>query len=139
MTKLTGKCLCGVIAYQVNGDIGPIVNCHCSRCRRWHGAAFRTRCTVKSQDFTWLSGEELLSKYQSSSEVTQTFCRICGSSLVSLYADKPDEIGLPLGGLDQDPGLRPLANIYVASKAPWYDITDECVQYEGEPPQDSAL
>jgi len=139
MKKLTGKCLCGAIAYEINGKLGPIVNCHCSMCRRWHGAAFRTRCTVESKHFKWLKGEELLSKYHSSESLSQTFCSICGSSLISMYDDKPDYFGLPIGGLDQDPGNRPVAHIFVGSKAPWYEITDDLTQYEAEPPEDSGL
>lgn len=133
MTKLTGKCLCGAIAYEINGDLGPIINCHCSKCRRWHGAAFKTRCTLKRKDFKWVKGEEMLSKYRSSKDVIKTFCKICGSSLISTYEDRPDYMGLPIGGLDQDPGSRPIANIFVGSKSPWYEISDNLPQYEELP------
>lgn len=136
MQKLTGKCLCGAIAYEINGELGPIVNCHCSMCRRWHGAAFRTRCTVESKYFKWLQGEEHLSKYHSSKSVIKTFCKICGSNLISLYEDKPDYIGLPIGGLEQDPGSRPIAHIFVGSKSPWYEITDNLPQFKERPTSD---
>jgi hypothetical protein len=63
MQQLTGRCLCGDIEYQITGELGPIYNCHCSRCRRWHGAAFRTRTTIKKSQFKWLTGEELLVGY----------------------------------------------------------------------------
>lgn len=133
MKKLTGQCLCGAIGYEINGQLGPIVHCHCSMCRRWHGCAFRTRCTVKAEHFRWVRGEDYLSKYHSSEHTIKTFCRMCGSNLISLYDNNPDEIGLPIGGLDQDPGVRPIANIFVGSKSPWYDITDNLPQYEGKP------
>ncbi|MCP4473016.1 MAG: GFA family protein [Gammaproteobacteria bacterium] len=133
MKKLTGKCLCKAIAYEINGELGPIVNCHCSQCRRWHGAAFRTRCTVASKDFKWLKGEELLTKYALSEQVIQTFCRVCGSNLITLYKDNADQIGLPIGGLEQDPGSHPIAHIFVGSKAPWYEISDNLPQYETLP------
>lgn len=72
MQKLTGRCLCGAIAYEIKGELGTVVNCHCSKCRRWHGAAFRTRAAVKSKDFKWTKGEEHLTKYNSSAEITKT-------------------------------------------------------------------
>ena len=31
---------------------------------------------------------------------------------------------VPLGALDDDPGVRPVDNIFVAYKAGWHDITD---------------
>jgi hypothetical protein len=102
-------------------------------CRRWHGAAFRSRCTVRSNDFKWIKGEEHLSKYHSSEKVVKTFCKKCGSNLISLYVDKPEYIGLPIGALEQDPENRPVANIFVASKSPWYEITDNLPQYDELP------
>ena len=136
MKKLTGKCLCGAITYEIIGELGPIVNCHCSKCRRWHGAAFRTRTTIESKNFKWTKGENNLSKFHSSKNVIKTFCQICGSSLISMYEDKPDYFGLPIGGLEQDPGSRPIANIFVGSKSPWYEITDDLPQYEELPDKD---
>ena len=107
MNKLTGKCLCGAIEYEIEGDLGTIVNFHCSKCRRWHGAAFRTRTAVESKNFRWLKGEENLSKFHSSERIIKTFCSICGSNLISILEDNPDFIGLPIGGLEQDPDSRP--------------------------------
>ena len=134
MKKLTGQCLCGAIAYEIKGKLGTIVNCHCSKCRRWHGSAFRTRAAVESRNFKWLKGEESLSKYHSSARVIKTFCSICGSNLISILEDHSDYIGLPIGALDQDPGDRPEMNIFVGSKAPWYEITDNLPQYDEWPP-----
>lgn len=135
--KLTGRCLCEGIQYEIEGPLGPIYNCHCSKCRRWHGAAFRTRASVESKKFKWLCGEELLSRFHSSDNIVKTFCSRCGSNLISIIEDNPDFIGLPIGGLEQDPGARPVAHIFVKSKAPWYDILDELPQYD-EWPQGTA-
>jgi hypothetical protein len=133
MQTLTGKCLCGAIAYEIIGGIGTVVNCHCSQCRRWHGAAFRTRAAVESKKFKWVRGKEYLSEYISTATIN-TFCSICGSSLISFTKNNPDEIGVPIGGLEQDPGRRPEMHIFVGSKAPWYEITDTLPQYEQGPP-----
>lgn len=139
MNKLTGQCLCGAIAYEINSKLGMIVNCHCLKCRQWHGAAFRTRASVERKHFKWVRGEEYLSKYQSSNYVTKTFCSICGSSLISLRNDHPDYLGIPIGALEQDPGNRPEMNIFVGSKAPWYEITDGLPQYNEWPPEGPDL
>jgi hypothetical protein len=31
---------------------------------------------------------------------------------------------VPMGALDDDPGIRPQRHIFVGSKAPWYEIAD---------------
>lgn len=131
--NFTGRCLCEAISYEINGELGTIYNCHCSKCRRWHGSAFRTRSGVRAEYFKWQKGEEYIAKY-TSGMTTRTFCSICGSNLISFNSSLPDYIGLPLGGLEQDPGNRIHAHIMVASKAPWFEISDGLLQYDEWPP-----
>lgn len=126
--QLTGRCLWEAISHQIQGPLGPVFNCHCSKCRRWHGSAFRTRASIRRSHFRWLSGEHLLSRFRSSDSVTKTFCSVCGSNLAS-YEDDPSLVGIAPGGLEQDPGQRPRAHIFTASKAPWHDINDDLPQF----------
>jgi hypothetical protein len=130
---LTGRCLCEGVAYEIRGELGPIFNCHCSKCRRWHGAAFRTRATVKASQFKLVRGEDLLTRYHSSEYVVKHFCKVCGSNLISTYDNNPDIIGVPLGGLDQAPHNKPEGHIWAGSKSPWYEIADGLPQYETWP------
>ncbi|WP_438269521.1 GFA family protein [Neptunomonas phycophila] len=41
MLMITGSCLCGNVSYEISGEVGDIVHCHCVTCRKAHGAAFR--------------------------------------------------------------------------------------------------
>lgn len=133
---MRGSCLCGGIQYEITGPLTGVVNCHCSTCRKAHGAAFRTRALVKKADFRWISGEELLNFYASSPGNHRGFCRICGSPMLSVLDQDAERFSMPLGPLDDDPDVRPRANIYAASKAPWFDITDGLPQYRGSPEGD---
>lgn len=134
-----GRCLCEKISYEIRGPLGPIFHCHCSKCRRWHGAAYRTRASITRAQFKWLSGEEYLSEYWSSEDVRKTFCSCCGSPLISTYISKPDIIGLPLGGLENELGAEPEAHIFTASKASWHQILDELPQYPEWPGSELAV
>ena len=102
-----GSCLCGRIRYRINGPLTGTLNCHCTMCRKAHGAAFRTRAAVKTEDFEWLAGEHLLTRYQSSPGLHKTFCSVCGSNLVTIIDSNPESLGFPLGTLDDDPGVKP--------------------------------
>lgn len=137
--KYTGRCVCEKISYQIDGELGPIFNCHCSKCRRWHGAVFRTRASVSSSQFRWLSGEELLSYYYSSDTARKSFCSNCGSALTTTYDDSPDVVGVPIAALEQAPRNRPEANIFVGSKATWYEITDGLPQHEKWPGSEAKV
>jgi hypothetical protein len=130
---LHGSCLCGGVRYEINGELRAALNCHCSMCRKAHGAAFRSRARVRAADFKWVAGEELLSWYESSPGNHRGFCRICGSALLSRFDHDPKYHGLPLGALDDDPGIKPGLHIHVGSKAPWFDITDVLPQYPALP------
>jgi hypothetical protein len=144
MPSIRGSCLCGGVKFEINGSlIGPS-NCHCSNCRKQHGAAFRSRARVQINDFKWIEGEGLVKFYESSPGGYRGFCRVCGSPIINKFdaraADAADDPGMPsrygvsLGTLDDDPGVRPTAHIFVRSKAPWYEITDDLPQYAEYPP-----
>ena len=135
---LTGRCLCEAVAYEVAGELGPIFNCHCSKCRRWHGSAFRTRASVAAHQFRWVRGEGSVRGYKQGN-VTKHFCGTCGSNLISTYANRPTVVGLPLGGLDQHPGSTPQAHIFVDSKSPWHEITDALPQHPQWPGDEAAV
>jgi hypothetical protein len=124
MSSLTGSCLCGAVRYRIDGPVGRISHCHCSMCRKAHGAAFATYGRVYTSDFNWLAGESHIVVYASSSQVERTFCGRCGANLQWRHRDYPDVFALALGTLDDDPGARPECHIYAASRAPWYEITD---------------
>ena len=109
-----GSCLCGQIRYRINGPLTGTLNCHCTMCRKAHGAAFRTRAAVKTEDFEWLAGEHLLTRYQSSPGLHKMFCSVCGSNLVTIIDSSPEWLGFPLGTLDDDPGVKPQFHVFVA-------------------------
>jgi len=138
MSNMIGKCLCEQITYEITGEFGPIFNCHCSKCRRWHGAAYRTRGSINKNQFKWLNGVNQLSSYNSSENVTKYFCSNCGSALISTYEDQPDVISVPIGGLEGNPG-QPQAHIFVDSKATWHEITDDLPQYKSWPGSKSLV
>jgi hypothetical protein len=129
-----GSCLCGSIRYEVTGPLRGALNCHCSMCRKAHGAAFRSRAAVRRADFRFTQGESLLARYESSPGTHRCFCSRCGSPLVSFFDGNPNTLGLPLGALDDDPGVRPGCHVYVGSKAPWFEITDELPRFDELPP-----
>ncbi len=104
-------------------------------CRKAHGSAFRARALVLAEDFHWLSGENLITDYSSSPGVHRTFCHTCGSPLIAYSDEHRHVLNLALGTLDGDPLIRPMAHWHVASKAPWFEVTDTLPQYDNFPPK----
>jgi hypothetical protein len=83
---------------------------------------------VRAADFEWVQGKELVTFYESSPGNHRGFCRVCGSPIVSKFDADTSYYGLPLGALDDDPGVQPQLHVHVASKAPWFTITDDLPQ-----------
>ena len=134
---LRGSCLCRGIRYEIGGALTDVRNCHCTMCRKAHGAAFRTRASVRSSDFRLVSGDGLLTFFESSPGTHRGFCRVCGSPIVSKFDAYPSVLGLPLGALDDDAGVHPAMHVYVADKAPWHVISDDLPQFAQAPPAPS--
>ena len=131
---ITGACLCGGVTWRLDGAIELINYCHCSMCRRIHGTPFGAFAHARARDFRWLRGAPSIAQYESSTGVFRCFCSRCGSSVPVIEAD---EVCIPAGGIDGDPGIRPSVHIFVASKAPWHEITDLLPRHAGFPPADA--
>ena len=129
-TTIHGRCLCGLVQYSIRGPLRHIHHCHCSMCRKQHGAAFATYASLKAERFELLAGEEHLTRFASSEWVRREFCHKCGSSLFFFDMRYPNVISVALGTLDDDPIGRPLSHLHVASKAPWHPIDDDLAQHE---------
>ncbi len=134
MNHYQGSCLCGGIVYEIYGEIRGVLNCHCSDCRKSHGAAFRTRGTVRSDEFSFVSGEELLTRYEHKPSEQRSFCSRCGSNIATFFTDAPETIGLALGTLDTPYDQGPEFHVFTSDKASWHQITDDLPQFAEFPP-----
>lgn len=129
---IEGGCLCGAVRYRVDNAITDVSHCHCTMCRKHHGAAFATYGVAERNHLHWLQGEEKINVYRSSAQLERLFCSVCGSSLLCQTDEEPNVVYLALGTLDDDPGCRPAYHIWVGSMAPWHTITDDLPRFEAE-------
>jgi len=63
---LQGSCLCGGVRYEIRGEVGPSLHCHCTQCRKASGASFTTNASVAADDFHFVEGESLVGQFESS-------------------------------------------------------------------------
>ncbi len=125
-----GQCLCGSIKYVVNKIEPKMGHCHCTMCRKFHGAAFATFGEAKVANFHWIQGQELLKTYTAPNDTKRKFCRNCGSSLIFVSSnDSGEVIEFSLGTLDSEIETKPDAHIFTAYGAGWHEITDDLPRY----------
>ena len=130
---LKGSCLCGSVAYEIHSELGSIIMCHCSKCRKSNGSAFATNAPVNTKDFMLTRGERFIAEFESSPGVFRVFCRNCGSPLYSRRSTTPEVVRLRIGTLDTAIESKPTAHVFAGSKAEWHEICDGLPQYSERP------
>ena len=132
---IEGYCECRRVRFEVDGEISDFSHCHCSQCRRLHGAAYATFAGVSNDQFRYVSGESDTSEYYSSDNHKRIFCANCGSNIMVFLTDDIDSLYLSMSAIEGDPPLPLGYHIYAGSKAPWHEIVDDLKQYDTEPPE----
>ena len=125
---LGGKCGCGTVRYRVEDAFLYASNCHCSRCRAATGSAFKPFAGIEREKLELMDGADALLVVGEGNS-NDTRCRACGSLLFSVVRDGA-YVHVAMGSLVDAPGLRPTKHIFVGSKAPWFEITDDLPQFE---------
>jgi hypothetical protein len=123
---LSGKCECGAVRYRVADEFVYAGNCHCSNCRAATGSAFKPFAGIEREKLEVVEGGDTLLVW-GSDEANHTRCGICGSLLYSVVRDGA-YVHVAMGSLVDDPTIRPTDHIFVGSKAPWFEITDDLPQ-----------
>ena len=132
---IQGHCECNRITYEADCEILDFSHCHCSQCRRLHGAAYATFAGVETDTFRYLTGEEDIQIYASSGDHERVFCGNCGSNILVSVEGYPEVLYLSMGAIEGNPSRPEAYHIFVGSKAPWHEITDGSLQYDEAPPE----
>jgi hypothetical protein len=123
--RATGGCLCGRVRYEIVGELMPVVNCHCSKCRRFHGHVGAYAATRR--EHLVLAEAAGLKWYRSVQDETPNvfrgFCKECGSSLFWDPRGK-QQISIAAGSIDPPTGLDTERHVWLSQKSDYYTITD---------------
>jgi len=122
---VTGRCNCGGVRFEVTEPFASANYCHCTRCQRRTGTAASAQGRVAPGAVRILEGEALVRSWQPPDGFAKEFCSACGSALWTRDPDSGGIVGVRLGVLDGDPGVRPQSRQFVAYAAPWEPIPDD--------------
>ncbi|WP_370677356.1 GFA family protein [Pleomorphomonas sp. PLEO] len=128
----TGRCLCGVIRFEIFGEIEAAAYCHCSDCRRCTGSAFGVSIPVLQTNFKLVSGgpKSFTKTADSGNELTRHFCPECGSPLFTSSPRHPDRVYVKAGVLDDPAVVEPAYQSWVSSSVSWANIPPSLRGYE---------
>jgi len=122
---IRGGCLCGGVRYEIDEPFVSSVYCHCTRCQRRTGTAASASARIVPGSLRIVAGEELVRDFEPPDGWAKSFCSACGSGLWSRHPDDPTLLGVRLGTVDGDPGIRPQYHQFVAYAAPWEPLPDD--------------
>jgi hypothetical protein len=125
---LVGECECGAVRYEVADAFLYAANCHCSRCRAATGTAFKAFAGIERAKLEITGGRDGL-MVVGEEDANHTRCGTCGSLLFSVVRDGA-YVHVAMGSLVDAPSIRPTEHIFVGSKAPWFEISDDLPQSE---------
>lgn len=131
---IRGSCLCKKIAFEAE-ELGDIVyNCHCSRCRKSHGAAFATQVFALKDSLNYLQGQELVSEFPGDKGI-RTFCSVCGSRLMNYGIEGIDYLSIAVSAIDSPTGIKPIGDCFINTKLDWTVLDDSIEHFDEYPVQ----
>jgi hypothetical protein len=127
---LPGGCLCGAIRFEVELPSKWCAHCHCSMCRRAHGAAYVTWVGFRADQFRVVAGT--LARYQSSPGTTRSFCGRCGSPLTFESQRWANEVHVARAAIPGAIDRVPQAHVFASDKAEWVPLSDDLPKRGGK-------
>ena len=122
-----GGCLCGAVRFMLELPSKWCAHCHCTMCRKYHGAGYVTWVGFEQKHFTLGAGENELRWHESSPGAFRGFCSHCGSSLLFRSERWAGEIHVALGCLDDEIDRKPSAHVYHDTRVDWV-VIDEALK-----------
>jgi len=114
-----GSCYCGAVSVTVPSPLRRPGNCHCGECRRLSGAAFTTWITAAREQVA-VNNPEGLSTFHPAPNLQRSFCKTCGSHVMTADGRLPKVYGFPAGLFEGEAIEPPDADYFLEDKAGWY-------------------
>ena len=128
----SGSCFCGRVRFEASMPSLFCAHCHCSMCRRTHGAGFVTWFSIPKTQLRIATGESGLIRFQSSDHGTRSFCGCCGSPLFFESTLDPERVDISLANMDGPIDREPQVHVYFDGRPEWVTVEDSLPRLGGE-------
>jgi hypothetical protein len=122
-----GRCLCGAIQYEFQGEPVEAVHCHCESCRRQTSSFVATFVMVPRTALRFTRGQP--KEFASSPGVCRSFCGECGSPIAYRTERRPDIVDLFAGTLADPVFVSPSCHVHAEEQLPWFEVLDDLPRY----------
>lgn len=129
-----GRCLCGAVTYEIDGDPIVVAHCNCRDCQRLSGAGHTTGAMFPAGQIRVRGAvAEFELESDSGSVVTRTFCPKCGTPLFGRNNRMPGFQTVSVGTLSDPDGVRPQVAIFARSRPRWDTVDSQLPTFEAQP------
>ena len=128
--SVQGGCFCGAVRYTLTLPSKWCAHCHCTMCRRIHGAGYVTWVGMPSESFR-VDTDGHLQWYSSSPGARRGSCATCGSNLLFESTRWPGETHVTLASLDGPIDRKPQAHASYRMHVDWMPLEDGLAIFEG--------
>ena len=127
---MIGKCICGAVEFEVQGQLPGMYHCYCTLCQKQGGTASNAGTIVYAEKFRWVAGHDKIQKWQKDTGFSSHFCSSCGSPVPNVFMSA--YVWVPVGLME---GVRPAtkANLWLSSKPDWAVPVQQQRNYDGAP------
>lgn len=125
--EVSGKCLCGAVAFSAKIAEPHVGACHCTMCRKWGGGPF---LEVDCGSDVSYKGAENISTFSSSDWAERGFCSRCGSNLFYRLKETGQTM-MAVGLLDDQSGLNMNRQVFIDEKPAYYSFAEKTEEMTG--------
>ncbi|MDB4975988.1 MAG: hypothetical protein JWN48_4329 [Myxococcaceae bacterium] len=128
-----GRCLCGSVRYELDGEPLVVAHCFCEDCQRVSGAGHSTGAMYPVERARVIGIVAEFDLETEESTVTRTFCPRCGSPLHGRNSRMPGVLTFTAGTLEHPGSVVPQVGIFTRSKQHWDGLATDVALFETQP------
>lgn len=132
--KITGRCYCGDIKYEADGEPAIMAQCHCRECQYLTGGAPNLFVAMPKDGYKITQGET--KKFQRTDlerPVTREFCGNCGTHMMTRSPSRPDAIIVKVGTMDDPTQYAPKIAIFTCDQQPFHQVPEGVKTFDKRP------
>ncbi len=131
LQPIRGSCLCEAVRFEVTPPTKWCAHCHCTMCRRAHGAGVVTWFGAHTASFRLVAGSAELKWHRSSPAARRGFCGRCGSPMFFEGERWPGEIHIARAAVAGPIDREPAAHVFFDVRVGWLGLDDHLQKLGG--------
>lgn len=133
MDRIEGACFCRAVRFSAPTPSLWVAHCHCSMCRRAHGAPLVTWVGLRADAVQIEDGEACLRWHASSPGAERGFCSRCGSPMFFRSQRWPGELHIARALCERGIDRAPQVHVHWPDRVDWLAFGEDGLRRMGEP------